>query len=112
VTEQRAAKHSLLIVVEVELALGALDHEGARSLLLDDARVDEVAHQDRGVPVDGGLLLHLLELVLDLIEPRGLASALVLAVEVVLGGPLQLLLGPAALRRGLQHVHADAVLDC
>ena len=102
----------LLAVVEVELTLSALNHEQVLCLLLNDAGVDKVADQHGRVPVHGGLLLHLLELALDLFEPGELGADVVLVLELLLGGLLHLSLGPSPLRGLLEHVHADAVLDC
>ena len=69
-------------VVKVELAVGALDHERVLSLLLDDACVHQVAHEDSCSSVVVSLLLHLLHLLLELVELCELGADLVLPVKL------------------------------
>ncbi len=107
-----AARPSLGSVVEVELALAALDDEGALASLLDHARVNQVTHEDSRIPVIVGLLLRVGQLHLDLLEAGELGPDLVLTVEIGLLVRLDLGLGSSSLGGGLQHVGSDAVLDC
>ena len=99
-------KSSLLNVIEVEFAITALDGEGVLSLLLDYACVDEVADEHGRGPVVLGLLLNLLHLLLQLIEPGGLGSCLVLLVQLGLFLFLDLSLSSPPLRTDLEHVDA------
>ena len=98
-------------VVEVELALAALDDEGALASLLDHARVNQVTHEDSRIPVIVGLLLRVSQLHLDLFEAGALGPDLVLTVAIGLLVRLDLGLSSSSLGGGLQHMGSDAVLD-
>ena len=99
------------VVVEVLLALGADGAELVLVVLLDDAGVDEVAHEYGSAMVVLALVLGLLQLVLQLLDLGGPGSVCVLLVELGLLIVLDLLLGAPSLALGLHQVCADAVLD-
>ena len=109
--ENMAARPSFGSVVEVELALAALDDEGALVRLLDHAGVDEVAHEHGRDLVHVGLMLRVGQLHLDLLEAGELGPDLVLPVELCLRVRLDLGLSSSSLRGCFQHVGSDAVLD-
>ena len=104
-------------VVEVELALRALDDEGARPFLLHDAGVHEVAHEECSILVHRRLLLELCcyllglhQLVLDLLDSGPGGSVRVLLRQLRLLVLLDLLLRPSPLAADLDHVGGDAVV--